>query len=347
MTTSRTISTARAFTIVALSTILLSLGICGVGSAVAGSESTGCTGEYGWPVKPFDRAHPIRGSFGDPRMIFDGPPTFDTLLRGSGRFSFHQGVDISAPDGEPVYAVASGTVVRVTSEWVGVECASGRAFEYWHVNTTLHVGQRVLAGKTVIGLVQRSEEHVHLTQIEDGRVVNPVARGRLTPYRNTTAPRILDIALHRGDGASEEMPYFVQGTIQPVVEAVDTPELRVPGIWGDMPITPARLTWRIEKWTGRVVVTERITRDVRETVPSNARFWDTFARGTYQNMAVFGSHYSYLQNGRYLFKLSATPFDTRTLRDGVYTLVVQAEDTAGNRDVQRLRFTVHNRGGWR
>ena len=31
---------------------------------------------------------------------------------------------------------------------------------------------------------------------------------------------------------------------------------------------------------------------------------------------------------------------------GVYDLVVSAEDIAGHRDVQRLRFTVHNAPGW-
>ena len=30
---------------------------------------------YGWPVKPFNRQHPVRGSFGDPRSVFRGTPT--------------------------------------------------------------------------------------------------------------------------------------------------------------------------------------------------------------------------------------------------------------------------------
>jgi hypothetical protein len=64
-------------------------------------------------------------------------------------------------------------------------------------------------------------------------------------------------------------------------------------------------------------------------------------------MSVFGNHYSYLQAGRYVFKLSQRPFDTHELHDGVYDLVVTAEDVAGNRDVSRLRFTVHNEAGWR
>jgi hypothetical protein len=297
-------------------------------------------------VKPFDRTHPIRGSFGDPRTIFDGPPTLETLHSGSGRFSFHQGIDISAPNGEAVFAVAAGTVTTVTREWVGVDCGNGRSFEYWHVDAKVRVGQRVEAGESVIGFVQRPAGHVHLTQLEDGIAVNPVGRRRLTPYEDMTDPQILGIAIRRADAAPDEMPHFVRGHVQVIVEAVDEPALRVPGLWSDLPVTPARISWRIEKWTGRVVVREQVARDVRESLPSAHRFWSTFARGTCQNMAVFGSHYSYLQGGRYLFRLSRHSFDTRTLRDGVYALVVTATDTAGNRDTHRLRFTVHNQKGW-
>ena len=143
------------------------------------------------------------------------------------------------------------------------------------------------------------------------------------------------------------MPQFARGQLFLLAEAVDSPALPVPGIWHDLPVTPALISWRIERWTGRVVVPERVARDVRETVPSNQEFWSTYARGTCQNMSVFGHHYSYLQAGRYLFKLTPRPFDTRQLRDGVYDLVVTAEDIAGNKDVRRLRFTVHNDAGWR
>ena len=54
-------------------------------------------GVYSWPLKPFDRAHPVRGYFNDPRI--------------SGRSrAFHFGIDISAPNGTPVYAVRGGVV---------------------------------------------------------------------------------------------------------------------------------------------------------------------------------------------------------------------------------------------
>jgi hypothetical protein len=347
MNSTRTHIAARRLVASALFVVFLFLSSVAVGTAArGGSSAEGCTGTYGWPVKPFDRAHPIRGSFGDPRTIFDGPPTRETLHSGSGRFSFHQGVDVSAPNGERVYAVADGVVTTVTREWVGVDCGNGRSFEYWHVTAKVRVGERVEAGESLVGFVQRPAGHVHLTHLEDGISVNPVAPRRLTPYEDTTEPRIVGIALRRADGAPDEMPHFVRGDVQLVVEAVDEPALRVQGLWSDLPVTPARITWRIERWTGRVVVREQVARDVRERLPSASRFWTTFARGTCQNFAVFGRHYSYLQAGRYLFRLSARPLDTRRLHDGVYVLVVTASDIAGNRDVQRLRFTVHNRDGW-
>jgi murein DD-endopeptidase MepM/ murein hydrolase activator NlpD len=53
---------------------------------------------YGWPVKPFDQQHPVRGFFGDPR------------IGAAGGTSFHFGIDVSAADGTSVFAVTAGTV---------------------------------------------------------------------------------------------------------------------------------------------------------------------------------------------------------------------------------------------
>ena len=50
---------------------------------------------YGWPVKPFHRQHPVRGFFGDPRIGM----TPKGMLS-----SFHFGIDVSCPNGTPVYA---------------------------------------------------------------------------------------------------------------------------------------------------------------------------------------------------------------------------------------------------
>lgn len=63
-------------------------------------------------------------------------------------------------------------------------------------------------------------------------------------------------------------------------------------------------------------------------------------------MCVFGTHYSYMQPGVYLFKLAPEGFDTRRLTDDVYDLVVTASDIAGNQSSSTQRFSVHNRPGW-
>ena len=53
--------------------------------AQASAPGTGCSGSYGWPVKPFDRPHPIRGGFGDPRTVFQGTRSQEHDPRGRRR----------------------------------------------------------------------------------------------------------------------------------------------------------------------------------------------------------------------------------------------------------------------
>jgi Peptidase family M23 len=309
------------------------------------SETKAASGQsFGYPIKPFDQEHPIRANLGDPRMQFFGPPTLGTLMHGKGSFSFHQGVDISAPNGTAVYPVVDGTVTAATPIWVRVT-SGDRAFEYWHIRPLVHTGDHVNADETVLGHIMKPAGHVHLTEYQNGRVVNPLLPGRLTPYRDSTKPTVRSISLRHGDKGRDLLTTFVRGRVEIIADAYDMPTMAVQGEWHGLPTTPAQLSWRIQNVTGRVVIPERIAVDYRATVPDNSAFWHVYARGTYQNMCVFGSHYAYMQRGIYLFKL-ATQFNTRSLRDGVYDLVVTATDVRGNSDSQTLRFTVHNRGGW-
>ena len=288
----------------------------------------GCRGAYGWPVAPFDEAHPVRANFGDPRTRFDDKESDAALLEGDGTFSFHQGVDISAPDGSPVYAVASGKVTRAHGARVTVDCGNGRSIQYWHIEPNVRAGQRAVAGETVLGFIQPKREHVHLTQLQRSRPVNPLAPGHLTPYEDDTAPELLDVAVE------------YSGTLMHVVaDVVDTPALPVPGRWNGFPVTPARLTWRIER-EGAIVVPAQAARDVRRFVPRNAAFWSTYARGTHQNWPVFAGRKLQYRTGRYLFSLSRAGFATGSLASGEYEIVVTAEDTAGNQGVHRLALTV-------
>src|SRR5687768_4838667 len=79
---------------------------------------------YAWPVKPFDRQHPVHGFFGDPRID-------DANHSGS----LHFGVDVVARNGTLVYATLTGRVSihPLHRSTVTVSAGGGRVFEYWHV----------------------------------------------------------------------------------------------------------------------------------------------------------------------------------------------------------------------
>lgn len=302
---------------------------------------------YGWPVKPFNRQHPVRGGFGDPRTLFNAPPTHDGLYHGSGQFNFHEGVDISAPNGTAVYPVANGVVTTVdtrpAAERVVVDSGAVR-FEYWHITAAVRVGAQVTAGKTVLGHILRGSGHVHLTEIDGGRIADPLLPGHLTPYSDRTLPEVDSIQLRSADDAVPAMPNFIRGSVQLYAEAHDTPAIPVPGQWNDMPITPAVVGYRIETWNGTVKVPERTVWDTRTTIPANSTFWTHYARGTFQNMSVFGGHYSWGQPGCFVFRLGT--LDTKALPDNVYRLVVTARDVRGNESSASIRFSIHNKSGW-
>jgi murein DD-endopeptidase MepM/ murein hydrolase activator NlpD len=277
-------------------------------------------------------------------MVFDDPPTPQTLMSGGGSFTFHFGVDISAPDGTAAFPVVSGKVTHVESDWIGVDVGGGRSFQYWHLDAAVKTGQQVQARTTKLGTIKTDVEHVHLTEISGGKIVNPLAAGHLTPYADNTDPEVGSISFRTG--GSLLLPNFLRGLVEIVAEAYDFPTLPVPGAWQGMPTAPALLTWRIDDLDGQAVVPETTAADFRTTIPDNALFWNYYGRGSYQNFCVFGPHFSWAQPGCYLFALTREPFDTKSIPDGVYDLVVTATDIRGNQGSLTRRFTVHNRPGW-
>jgi hypothetical protein len=329
-----------AWVAVAFSTLVLALTLR-TGPALGTGERSVSAG-YNWPVKPFNRQHPVRGGFGDPRTIFRAAPTLSGVMAGSGTFALHDGIDIAAPDGTAVYPVLSGTVTYVNAEWLKVESGGGRAFEYWHVHASVAVGSHVEAYRTVLGHILRGSGHVHLTQVEDGHRVNPLAPGRIGPYSDHTTPRVTSISFRTRETGRDQLPNLVKGRVLLVAGAEDSPTMNAPEAWSGLPVTPALLTWQIRSWDGKVVLGRQIAADFRDSLPARS-FWQVYARGTYQNMTVLGSHYSWGQPGSYLFKLSPQ-FDTATLRDGTYDLVVTATDIRGHSSSLSLRFTTANHG---
>ena len=337
---------ARRRTIVLLSLVAFAGAAC-TAAVAAGTQRTAqgqaaASGGYNWPLKPFDQPHPVRGAFGDPRTSFNGPPT-RAGLNSKGTFAYHFGVDISAPDGTAVYPIRSGVVHMRSGETVVVTSEDGDAFEYWHVVPSVREGQRVTAFETVLGRVRYG--HVHLTEVENGRQVNPLAPGHLTPYVDRTVPRVDEALFLQARSGRELLPEFLRGRVQLTVAASDATSMPIPDKWNGLPVVPARLTWRIERAKdGKVVVPEREAFDVRERLPEKP-FWETFVRGTRQNMANFAGHKMWRQPGVYLFRVDGS-FNTKQLKDDIYVLVATATDTRGNAGTGRFVFTIHNKPGF-
>jgi hypothetical protein len=300
-------------------------------------------GAYPWPVRPFFKQHPIRANFGDPRTVFE-LALFQNGIEGPGTFQFHNGVDIAAPDGTDVYPVMSGTAVLLDAESLAVKTNDNRIFQYFHIIPLVHDGQQVIAQKTVLGYIRRGAGHVHLTEIRGFHVWNPLARGGLAPYRDTTKPTVAEIEFRRGNTLQELDPLGICGQVSLVANVYDTPQLKISGAFANFPIAPAlvRSTMR-EVGSGRVISYHNVAADFRTTLPTEPDFWRIYARGTYQNAPRFGPRQYNLMPGQFLYDLTPpTGLDTRTLPNGVYQITVQASDMRGNTRTQSRRFTIVN-----
>jgi hypothetical protein len=313
-----------------------------VSRSSTGAPTTSCgtpgPKSYFWPVKPFDRPHPVRGDFGDPRTIIGS--SWDPT---AGTFSFHNGIDISAPAGTPAYPVVSGAVTAVSDDEITIETADRRTFLYFHLRPRVHEREHVWALRTVLGLVQAPYQHVHLSELRDDLVRNPLMPGHLTPYSDTTVPTVHAI-LFRGAAGRPLDPRALSGGVDLVAWADDRPELRPLGPWRNVPTAPALVTWELRRPSGRIVVPPQVVVDFERTEPPRAAFWDVYVPGTYQNFPVVGDQYEWGLSGRYLFDLTPDRLDTTELTPGVYLITVKAADTCGNVGslTERIRIADHS-----
>lgn len=322
-----------------------------VSDTTAAPASTG--GAYGWPIAPFDQAHPVRAIVGDPRTLFSDTSRTRSLA-GPGSFSFHDGIDIDARNGTRVYPVVSGVAeLAASGEGVLVHADDGRLFRYEHITASVRDGQRVIARQTVLGRIRNWAEQLHFSELtRDGRVVNPLLSGHLTPYSDTTEPTVS--RLHVRSSSGRDLDGFdLRGRVSLIAEAYDTPmpvdlserrTLSLSKFARDrFPVTPAVVTWSLSSLGGRVVVpTTRVVDFRRVALRSNAVFWAVYARGTYQNRAVIGGRLHTYMPGRYLFKLTRSSLDTRRLANGVYVATVTAIDVSGNRSSRSQRLEIWN-----
>ena len=309
--------------------------------ALACLSASASASAYPWPIKPFHQQHPIRANFGDPRTRFWNTMLTDGL-QGPGLFQFHNGIDIAAVEGTPVYPVISGTARLIDAAAVAVR-SLGHKFQYFHIIPAVHDGQHVVAGRTVLGRVIRGVNHVHLTEIRGRRVWNPLATGGIVPYRDRTIPEVDAIMARPGSSLLPLDPAEVCGTVSLVAAAQDTPPLPVPGTFAGYPVAPALVTWSLAKLGGPRYVTDVPAADFRTTLPAGRAFWDVYARGSYQNVPRFNTQ-QYFMPGRFLYNLAET-MDTRSFPNGIYEVRVHVADMRGNNSEGVQQFTIANRAG--
>jgi Peptidase family M23 len=273
---------------------------------------------YGWPVEPFEQQHAVRGFFCDPRIGTDGET------------SFHFGVDVSAPDGTPVYAVDAGRIEAEGANNIAVIEAGGeRSHGYWHIVPAVRPGQHV-AKHELLGHVAASWGHVHLAEWRSGRYWNPLRGGALTPFKDFGAPVVDRIVVERGGARLD--PRGLTGLVDLIAVAHDNPPISAPPPWSGLPVTPALVRWRLVQ-DAREVVPWRVAADFRSTLPPRSRFAEVYAPGTRQNHAG--------APGLYRFWL-ARGWDTRRHRDGSYRLDVEAADIRGNASRGHLDLRLVN-----
>lgn len=284
---------------------------------------------YHYPVKPFDRQHPIRGSFGDPRTLTS--ETFgDTSAADPGSFTFHNGVDIVAATGTQVYPVVSGVVRVLSGDAIVVRTSDGRAFQYFHISPRVVTGSRVVAYRTVLGTVRPRFRHVHMSEIDGFQVHNPADPGHLEPYRDHTLPSVIELRFTDEHGAALD-PGRLHGRVLIAAKAEDSPPVPVPGEWFGHPVAPALVSWRITA-KGVTLKPETVVVDFRKTEPPNRDFWHVYASGTYQNFPVFAHTYFFRYAGQYMFNLTgAAALDTRRYPNGRLGVTVDVADVCGNR----------------
>jgi hypothetical protein len=322
-------------------------------------------GYRGWPVRPKQRQHPMRGSFLDPRP----DPALGAI--------YHTGVDIAVRDDRPesgappdrthrVYAIEGGVVEQATPPGV---CGNVRVghFGYGHVDARVAEGQHVQAGQ-FIGWTCRGWWHVHLTEFYfpgDGRrlLVNPLRpNGKLKPYGDKAPPVIHEVRFHRPAeprwgrrfGSFARLPQagrrLDKSRLSGIVDVrarVSDPQSFI-GWFRDVPALaaphhPYRLgLLLVDRRNARVIL--RRTVFIALTEPP-LELGQHYAPGTTQNLSakVCLNRGPAACDGVYWFRLFQRPYwDTTKLRNGRYFLVVRAWDAAGNRARRDVEIAIDN-----
>jgi hypothetical protein len=322
-------------------------------------------GWRGWPVRPHDRQHPIRGSFLDPRP----DPVLGAI--------YHDGVDVAVRDDRPerrapagrthrVFAIEGGPVFLATPRGARGFARVGH-FGYGHIDPAVQTGETVTPGQH-IGWTCDGDWHVHLSEFVFTAgapiVVNPLRPGgKLRPYVDTAAPEIRELRFYtlerskwtrRPTTSVARLPQAGRRLVRDRLAGRVDVRVRVGdpqsfiGWFGDLPWLaaphhPFRLAVTVvDLGTGRMV---RRREAFRAEQVLDQPAGDHFAPGTEQNLPAGGCmrrHAELSCDGVYWFRLFPRGWDTTRLPDGRYEVRVRAWDVAGNLTRADVAVTLAN-----
>ena len=314
----------------------------GIAQATGPRSAQAVSGQgYGYPVKPFDREHLMRANFGDPRMQFHGPPTITRSCTGTAASRSTRASTSPLPAAPPSTPSSTGPYARLA----GVDPRDFGRQPRLRVLAHRPARPERRAGHRSADAARprhRISNHVHLTEYEGGRVVNPLVPGRLTPYHDSTRPVVRTIGFRRSDSGSDVLPIFLRGSVE-IVASAETPRLQ--RLTHVVRTDDARLDHLEDQQVdGRIVVPERVAIDVRTTVPPDSSFWSTThghvpePDGLGESLRVSAARPVLLQ-ARARVRHPHSP--RRRLRPDR-----QGKRRPRQHGSQTLRFTVHNRQGW-
>jgi murein DD-endopeptidase MepM/ murein hydrolase activator NlpD len=320
---------------------------------------------FGWPVAPVRRQHPIRSTFLDPRAD------------DSHGAIYHMGIDIAVDDEEPergaphgrthrVYAIEGGVVTEATPPGVRGHVHLGH-FGYGHVDATVRVGERVVAGQ-MLGWTWLTTWHVHLSEFlfrPDGRtlVINPLRPGgKLRPYVDRLGPMIHELRAYTPALGSWGRRRTNVAVLRPAGRRLDRTRLKgkvdlrvrtadrqsFQGWFSRHPYLAAphhvyRLGFVLaHRPSGRIVLRKSVFwADQLLAIPPIRHY----APGTRQNLTAEGCLLAQPTNCRGSFWYHLFPggaWDTTRYPNGRYLLRIHAWDTRGNHAARDFELVVRN-----
>ncbi len=171
------------------------------------------TVKYPWPYAPMTLQRNISGTFGEYRST-------------SAAGHYHNGTDIPAAAGTPVYAVLPGIVAVAYHDgstgydsYVRVSTNIGgqtKNLTYYHTIPTVSVGQSVTVGQQISTV---AIDHVHLIDYRTGggltnNQINSLRPdGGMTPYIDTWKPYIRYVKFHLDNTDIQLQPHQLGGKI--------------------------------------------------------------------------------------------------------------------------------------